>query len=69
MRPRDEALEPLDGGRRGRDEPRDFLAAEQRQQRPGVAEPQLAERDAAARQHRQRAPPVRGDRLVEREDL
>ncbi len=59
MRPRDEALEPVDRRRRRRNESRHFVGREHRQQRRRVREPQLPQRHHRARQHRQRLPPVR----------
>ena len=60
-RPRDEALKAFDGGRRRRDESRDFFRRQHREQGRRVAQLELAQRDARARQNRQRVAPVRFD--------
>src|SRR5687767_12774633 len=57
-RPLNEALEALDRGRWRRDEPRDFLRGQQRQQRVRIRHPQLAKREAVALEHGQSGLPV-----------
>src|SRR5687768_1075494 len=63
MRPRDEALEAFDRGRRRRDEARHFFGRQHRHQRGRVFLAQLAEREGRTRHHRKRLLPVgRGSR-------
>ena len=56
--PGDEPLEPFNGRRRRRNEPRHFLGREHREQRRRVRRAKLAERQALAAEQRQPAAPI-----------
>src|SRR5262245_578809 len=58
MGPGDEALEPFDGRRRRRDEPRHLFGRQHREQRLRVARPQLPEHDVVTGEHRQTLLPI-----------
>ena len=63
QRPRDEALEAFNRGRRRRNEPRHFFRRQHREERRRIRRAQLAQRDLRAAQHRQALAPVRADRV------
>jgi hypothetical protein len=68
VRPGNELLEAVQRGRRRRDETRNFLGRQQREERRRIGRTQFSQHHLCSRERRQARPPIGADRnrLVER---